>query len=207
MTDNKTHWENIYSSRPADQMSWTQAKPKTSLKIIKSYRLAKTASIIDIGGGDSLLADYLLEEGYTNISVLDISEQALMKAKLRLGEKSNQVNWIVSDIQDFKPQTKYDIWHDRAAFHFLTTPEQISRYIATAKKAVSKFMSIGTFSETGPDKCSGLFIKKYSEALLEKTLLSAFNKIKCISEDHFTPFNTIQNFLFCSFKKNDSPLA
>lgn len=162
----------------------------------------KDTKIIDIGGGDSKLVDYLLDEGFENITVLDISERALGKAKLRLGDRANWVNWVVSDITEFEPDTTYDVWHDRAAFHFLTTPEQVSKYLDTARKCVTGYMIIGTFSENGPTNCSGLEIKQYTEEALTNELKNGFEKIRCITEDHTTPFNTPQNFLFCSFKRN-----
>lgn len=197
----KAHWETIFSTKKDNEVSWTQEIPKTSIDLIHSYKLPKSAKIIDIGGGDSKLVDFLLEEGYENITVLDISANALERAKTRLGQKAKQVSWIVSDVNDFKPKGNYDIWHDRAAFHFLTTTDAITQYIETATQSVTGFMSIGTFSENGPNKCSGLDIKQYSESDLENQLTKGFSKIKCITENHVTPFNTEQNFLFCSFKK------
>ena len=197
----KAHWETVFSTKQSHEVSWTQETPKTSIDLIHSYQLPKSAKIIDIGGGDSKLVDFLLEEGYENITVLDISENALERAKTRLGQKAKNVSWIVSDINDFKPKENYDVWHDRAAFHFLTTNDAIAHYIETATQSVTGFMSIGTFSENGPSKCSGLEIKQYSESDLENQLTKGFNKIKCVTENHITPFNTEQNFLFCSFKK------
>lgn len=175
--------------------------PKTSLDFITSFGLNKQAKIIDIGGGDSKLVDYLLEQGFENITVLDISEKALEKAKKRLGEKAHKINWIVSDITDFEPETTFDVWHDRAAFHFLTTKEQIEKYLSTARKSVIGYMIIGTFSENGPIKCSGLEIKQYNKETLTAVFDKNFEKIRCITEDHTTPFDTIQNFLFCSYKR------
>jgi SAM-dependent methyltransferase len=198
---NKNHWETVYETKTADQVSWTQEVPKTSLEFINSFGLDKSAKIIDIGGGDSNLVDFLLEQGYENISVLDISAKALERAKKRLGENAANVNWIVSDITEFTPETKFDIWHDRAAFHFLTTKEQIEKYMSIARDSVSGFITIGTFSENGPKKCSGLDITQYSEDALTAEFKNGFEKIRCITEDHTTPFNTIQNFQFCSFKK------
>jgi SAM-dependent methyltransferase len=163
--------------------------------------LGKRAKIIDIGGGDSKLVDYLLDQGYENISVLDISTKALEKAKNRLGNKAEKVNWIVSDITDFEPNTQYDIWHDRAAFHFLTTTEQIEKYLTIARMSVTGYITIGTFSENGPTKCSGLEIKQYSEETLIAEFNKSFEKIRCIKEDHTTPFGTKQNFLICGFKR------
>ena len=199
--DRKKHWETVYETKNPDQVSWTQEIPKISLKIIHSFKLNKKAKIIDIGGGDSKLVDYLLKEGYNNITVLDISEKAIAKAKKRLGEKASKVNWIVSDITEFEPDTSFDVWHDRATFHFLTTDDQIKKYIKIASKFVRGYLIIGTFSQNGPKKCSGLEIKQYNEEELKSELKKGFDKICCVSEDHTTPFNTIQNFLFCSFKR------
>lgn len=199
--DRKKHWEKVYETKNPDQVSWTQEIPKTSLEFISSFKLNKKAKIIDIGGGDSKLVDYLLEEGYNNITVLDISEKAIAKAKKRLGEKASKVNWIVSDITEFEPHSFYDVWHDRATFHFLTTDDQIKKYIKIATKFVSGYLIIGTFSQNGPKKCSGLQIKQYNEEELTSELKNGFHNIQCVTEDHLTPFNTIQNFLFCSFKK------
>ncbi len=199
--DRKKHWETVYETKNPDQVSWTQEIPKTSLEFIHSFKLNKDARIIDIGGGDSKLVDYLLEEGYNNITVLDISEKAIAKAKKRLGEKASNVNWIVSDITEFEPHSSYDVWHDRATFHFLTTDEQIKKYIKIATKFVSGYLIIGTFSQNGPKKCSGLEIKQYNEEGLTSELKKGFDKIQCITEDHLTPSNTTQNFLFCSFKR------
>lgn len=198
----KEYWENVYNTKQAHEVSWTQELPATSLQFINSFNMAKDAAIIDIGGGDSKLVDYLLNEGYENLTVLDISEKSLEKAKERLGSKAVHVKWIVSDVTTFKPQEKYDVWHDRAAFHFLTTPEEVATYLHTAEKAVSKYMVIGTFSDKGPKKCSGLDIKQYTEPELQSLLEKEFRKIKCVTEDHTTPFNTTQNFLFCSFRKS-----
>ena len=127
--DRSYHWNKIYSTKQPSEVSWTQEVPKTSLDFIHSFGLSKTAKIIDIGGGESKLVDCLLDEGYENITVLDISKNALEKAKKRLGDKAQKVNWVISDITEFKPTINYDIWHDRATFHFLTTNEQISKYL------------------------------------------------------------------------------
>lgn len=200
--DNKRHWETVYGTKTPDQVSWTQEVPKTSLDFISSLNLEKSASIIDIGGGDSKLVDFLLEDGFENITVLDISEKALERAKERLGSKADLVNWVVSDITAFEPNTSFDVWHDRATFHFLTTTEQIEKYMITARNSVTGYLTIGTFSENGPKKCSGLDIKQYSEETLTAELQNGFEKIRCVTEDHTTPFDTTQNFLFCSFRRN-----
>jgi SAM-dependent methyltransferase len=202
MENLKKHWETVYKTKDPNQVSWTQDVPKTSLDFIHSFGLTKAAKIIDIGGGDSKLVDYLLDEGFENITVLDISAQALDKAKKRLGKKAEKINWVVSDITEYKPKQTFDIWHDRATFHFLTTSEQITKYMDTARNSVTGFLTIGTFSDNGPEKCSGLQIKQYSEEKLTAELQNGFDKLRCITEDHKTPFDTTQNFLFCSFKKH-----
>lgn len=197
-------WDKIYSLKQSNEVSWTQAVPKTSLDFIHSFGLPKTAKIIDIGGGDSKLVDYLLDEGFENITVLDISAKALDRAKQRLGEKAQKINWVVSDITEYQPDTTFDVWHDRATFHFLTTDEQVAKYMDTARSSVSGFLTIGTFSDNGPEKCSGLQIKQYSEEKLTADLQNGFDKIRCVTEDHITPFDTTQNFLFCSFKRHQN---
>lgn len=206
MTSKKNHWETVYETKNPDQVSWTQEIPKTSLDFIHSFGLSKTAKIIDIGGGDSKLVDYLLDEGFENITVLDISAKALEKSQLRLGDKATKVNWVVSDITEFEPKTTFDVWHDRATFHFLTTAEQVEKYMTTARNSVNGYLTIGTFSENGPTKCSGLEIKQYSEKNLTAELENGFDKIRCVTEDHTTPFDTTQNFLFCSFKRKTNDI-
>ncbi len=202
MENRKEHWEKVYATKLPHEVSWTQELPKTSLDFVHSFHLPKTASIIDVGGGDSRLVDYLLNEGYENVSVLDISEHAIEKAKQRLGAKAAKVNWIVSDVVEFRPTTLYDCWHDRATFHFLTSTSDINTYLNTARQAVSGFMVIGTFSDKGPKKCSMLEVHQYTEEELQQQLTNGFEKLKCITEDHTTPFNTTQNFLFCSFRRH-----
>ncbi|MEO7307165.1 MAG: class I SAM-dependent methyltransferase [Ferruginibacter sp.] len=197
------HWEKVYSTKEVNEVSWYQPKPQESLQFFKQLKIARTASVIDIGGGDSFLVDHLLEFGYTDITVLDISETAINKAKSRLGKKAGKVNWIVADVLTFKSDIKFDCWHDRATFHFLTTADEVESYLSIAQQHIksSGKLIIGTFSTAGPEKCSGLPVKQYNEKLLTNTLGKWFSKIKCITTDHITPFKTIQNFLFCSFKK------
>lgn len=202
MKEPKEHWENVYATKQPHEVSWTQDVPKTSLDFIHSFGLTKTAQIIDVGGGDSQLVDCLLKEGFENITVLDISEKALEKAKIRLGKQAEKVNWVVSNITEYQPDRTFDVWHDRATFHFLTSSTQIDQYLKIAEQSVNGFLTIGTFSETGPQKCSGLNIRQYTESTLTTQLENGFDKLKCITEDHTTPFGTEQNFLFCSFKRH-----
>ena len=197
------HWENIYQTKELKDVSWFQPNPETSLEFFKQFNVPKTAKVIDIGGGDSFLVDHLLNLGYQDISVLDISNAAIERAKNRLGERSKNVKWIVADASNFKPSEKYDFWHDRAAFHFLTEENEISSYLETAQQNINPkgVLVIGTFSEQGPKKCSGIEIKQYSEKTMADRLKLFFDKIKCITVDHKTPFDTIQNFVFCSFRR------
>jgi cyclopropane fatty-acyl-phospholipid synthase-like methyltransferase len=199
----KEHWEQVFSTKQLNEVSWYQPLPKESLCFIKKFNLPKNAAIIDVGGGDSFLVDYLLADGYTNITVLDISAAAIQRVKNRLGAAAEKVTWIVEDILNFKTNKQYDCWHDRAAFHFLTNEDDISKYIQIAQQHLTKMgkLVIGTFSTSGPEKCSGLPIKQYNETLLSKMLRKWFNKIKCITIEHATPFKTTQNFIFCSFQK------
>lgn len=201
--DNKIHWNNIYATQSENEVSWFKPYPKTSMEFVELFNLPLNANIIDIGGGDSHFVDALLDIGYKNIYVLDISGNAIERAKERLGNKASKVHWIVCDITEFEPPVQFDFWHDRAAFHFLTTEEKIYKYVSIAEDAIKEdgYLILGTFSESGPKKCSGLEIKQYSEASMSARFEVAFDRIKCIEEEHITPFNTTQNFLFCSFKK------
>lgn len=203
MENKKSHWENVFATKQPNEVSWTQEYPKTAMDYLENQNLSKTANIIDIGGGDSNLVDALLEKGYQNIWVLDISEFALERAKKRLGDKAHLVQWVVSDITQFKPEVKFDFWHDRAVFHFLTEEESINKYVVIIGNAINQngnFL-LGTFSENGPLKCSGLEIKQYSENAMKQTFNENFEAIKCFTENHTTPFDTTQNFQFCGFKK------
>lgn len=199
----KEHWEKIYQNKNIEQVSWYQPIPHTSLEFVNEFNLNKDAAIIDIGGGDSFFVDHLLETGFTNITVLDISAKAIDKAKARLGDKANAVKWIVADAANFSPTEKYDFWHDRAAFHFLTSDDEIRNYANTVFNYINSegYLVIGTFSEQGPTKCSGIDIKQYSEESMNNVFKDKFQLTKSIIVDHKTPFDTVQNFIFCCFKK------
>ncbi len=197
----KNHWETVYQTKSPSEVSWSQDVPKTSLDFIESFGVSKSAAIIDIGGGDSKLVDHLLALGYENITVLDISAKAIERARLRLGSKAEKVTWIVSDIIDFQPIMNYSVWHDRAAFHFLTLDSQKEKYVELLNQFVDDYLVIGTFSENGPVKCSGLEIQQYSIESLEEQFAPKFEMIESKYEDHQTPFETIQNFVFGAFKK------
>lgn len=202
-TDRKKHWEKIYQTKTINEVSWYEPTPTTSLAFLNTFKIPLDAKIIDIGGGDSFFVDHLLALGYQNITVLDISAAALERAKLRIGRQADLVKWIVADAASFAPTEQYDFWHDRAAFHFLTSEQEIDQYLHIVQNNVTTngTLIIGTFSESGPNKCSGIDTKQYSETSMANRLKKYFEKIKCITVDHVTPFNTLQNFIFCSFKK------
>jgi len=207
--ERKRHWENIYQTKELNDVSWFETTPQTSLDFFKQFNVPTAAKVIDIGGGDSYLVDHLLDLDYQDVTVLDISESAINRAKERLGERANKVKWIISDAATFKPKEKYDFWHDRAAFHFLTDENEISNYLETAQQNINSdgVLVIGTFSEQGPEKCSGIEIKQYSETTMTERVKMFFEKIKCITIDHKTPFDTVQNFVFCSFKKRQTLMS
>ncbi len=202
--DAKEHWENIYQTKKSNEVSWYQERPKTSLNLISETNLDKDAKIIDVGAGDSKLVDNLIALGFRNITLLDVSSNALNRAKKRLGNKANSVKWIESDLRKFETNDKYDLWHDRAVLHFLTEKEDISRYVERVKQLLkpSGYLIISVFSENGPKKCSGLDIKQYSEDSI-KSLFSDFEHIKSFEEEHLTPFGTSQIFIYGVFRKGD----
>ena len=199
----KRHWENIYSSKQPNELSWTQKIPQISLDLIKSLNLSKSSSIIDIGGGQSMLVDFLIDLGYTNISVLDLSKNAINKTKRRLGENAKKVNWIETDILDFKSSIKFDLCHDRALFHFLTKKNDVKKYINKISLFASKLV-VGTFSIEGPKRCSGLEIRQYNQNSMKKTFERAgFKSISFSKSDHLTPSNKIQKFIFGVFENSN----
>lgn len=199
----KEHWENIYNTKELTDVSWYQKVPVVAIQYLEELKISKNARIVDVGGGDSFFVDYLIENGYEDISVLDISEKALDRAKERLGVDADKVNWIVADASNFRTDHSYDFWYDRAAFHFLTVEKDIVSYVNNLHHNISENgqVVIGTFSEKGPAKCSGIEIQQYSAQALEERLLKYFVCLSCQRLDHSTPFGTMQNFTFCSFKR------
>ncbi|NND31040.1 MAG: class I SAM-dependent methyltransferase [Saprospiraceae bacterium] len=199
----KKHWEIIYQTTNQKDLSWYELQPETSLSFIEKLNLPVTAKIIDMGAGDSLLVDRLVDLGYRDITLLDISEPALKRAKSRLGRRGVGLKWIVADATNYQPTEKYDVWHDRALFHFLTREEEISTYLETAYQSMRPdgILVIGTFSALGPKMCSGMEVRRYSEQELTQRLDKYFVKLECITMDHETPSTILQNFTFCSFRK------
>ena len=199
----KNHWENIYQNKNEDEVSWFQKTPDTSIEIINSIKIKKQSKIIDVGSGRSRLFKNLIELGYNNLTYLDISESAAKKSKIFLGEQSKNIKWIVEDVLNFEPKQNFDVWHDRAVFHFLTDQNQIKKYVDLVSRNISNngYLIIGTFSEQGPLKCSGLDVSRYSESLIKTTFIESFTLLNSFKIDHSTPFNTTQNFLFSVLKK------
>ncbi|WDT67363.1 class I SAM-dependent methyltransferase [Cloacibacterium sp. TD35] len=201
--DKKQHWENVFATKKETEVSWYQKKPETSLQFFERNEIPKNAKILEIGGGDSYLIDNLLEQGYESITLLDISENAIERIKKRLGEKAEKVHFVVSDILDFSPSEKFDVINDRASFHFLTKEEDIQKYATLMSEILGEngLYFVGTFSESGPLKCSGLEITQYSKEKFLKIFGTHFSQLHSFEEVHKTPFETTQNFIFCEFQK------
>jgi 2-polyprenyl-3-methyl-5-hydroxy-6-metoxy-1,4-benzoquinol methylase len=204
MTESKTHWENIYRTKSPKDVSWFTPHLEKSLDLILGLNLSKDAAIIDIGGGASTLPDDLLAKDFKNITILDISAEALKTSKDRLESKAGLVHWIEADVTnvDLKPG-HYDLWHDRAVFHFLTDADNRRKYVEQLKTSLKPegHVIISTFSLKGPLKCSGLEIVRYSPQTLLSELGFEFHLVESFEEEHPTPFGTTQAFVYCLFKK------
>ncbi len=202
----KQHWETIYETKKFEEVSWYQPVPEVSLTILSEFGFTNDKAIIDIGCGGSHFVDFLLKQNYTDISVLDISEKALQRVKNRLESKAKNVNWIASDITEFKSSKKYYFWHDRAVFHFLTEPNDVKKYAEIAADSISEkgIMVIGTFSKNGPLKCSGIEIKQYNEKEMSAVFERDFELVNFREIIHITPLQSEQHFIFCVFHKNDT---
>jgi len=209
MPDRKTHWENVYGSKSPLEVSWHQEDPALSLRMIRKTGLDNAAPIIDAGGGASTLVDHLCDDGYKDISVLDISARALAHAKLRLADKACGVKWIESDITEFNPPQQFSLWHDRAVFHFLTTKEDRNRYVAVLRRALKPggHLIIMAFAIDGPKKCSGLDIVQYDAEKLKTELGESFELIEKGHQVHITPVAKEQRFAYFHFtrKTENSP--
>ena len=201
--DRKDHWEHVYSDKKSTEVSWYQQHPERSLDLIKATGIDMDARIIDIGGGASTLVDFLLDAGYKNLSVLDIAHSAIEQAKLRLGESAAKVEWIETDITSFSPAAVFDLWHDRAVFHFLSDEADRNRYLATLSRALEPgaHVIIATFGLDGPEKCSGLNVVRYSPDTMSAVLGDSFQLVETSTEEHTTPRETTQSFVYCRFKR------
>ena len=200
----KTHWENIYSKKKETQVSWFQEHAEFSLRFIQKTGVEKSASVIDIGGGASTLIDDLLSTGYENVTVLDISGTALKIAQDRLGESGSKINWIEADITQvmLKPMV-YDVWHDRAVFHFLTRAEDRTRYVQAVNHSVKPggHVIVASFGLDGPEYCSGLDVVRYDPKTMHDEFGNNFELVDSANEVHHTPFGTEQQFIYCYCRK------
>ena len=200
----KSHWDNIYRDKSPLEVSWYQAEPALSLHLIGQSGFPKEAAIIDVGGGSSLLVDRLYAQGYRNLAVLDISGIALNHARQRLGKAAQDIEWYEADVTSFVPPHGYDIWHDRAVFHFLTDEDDRKRYVATLKLALKPAgnLILAAFAIGGPTKCSGLNIVQYNDGKLVRELGEGFTLVEQLSETHITPGNQEQLFTYFRFVKD-----
>lgn len=197
----REHWNSVYETKALTDVSWYQTEPVASWKLMNILGVDRHAPVIDVGGGDSLFVDFLLSHGFTDITVLDISDRAIERAKARVGATS-AVSWVVEDVTNFRPHRQYALWHDRAVLHFLTEESQVSAYLESARSSLLSGGQavVGTFSDRGPLRCSGLTVQQYSQASLSSRFARWFNKVQCIDDQHLTPSQAIQWFTFCAFR-------
>jgi trans-aconitate methyltransferase len=195
-TEAQNHWNRVYSTKPADAVSWYQTQPWISLERITAANLPANAPIVDVGGGASVLVDRLLESGYNNLGVLDISAAALANARARLGAHAARVRWIEADVREFAPPQRYDLWHDRAVFHFLTAPADRAAYVAALRRSLNPrgHLVIATFALDGPTRCSGLDVAHYDTAALHAQFGEDFELLDSRRETHITPAGAEQRF-------------
>jgi ubiquinone/menaquinone biosynthesis C-methylase UbiE len=205
--ETKAHWNRIYATKPCTQVSWYQQHLEVSLHLIERTGIDKTAHIIDVGGGASTLVEDLLVRGFQQVTVLDISAAALRAAQERIGCRAASVEWLEADITEATlPANDYDLWHDRATFHFLTRIEDRRKYIEAVRHSVKEqgHIIIATFADDGPTRCSGLDVVRYSSSDLRRELGGDFKLVDSVREDHRTPFGTVQSFVYCWCTKESS---
>lgn len=202
----QAHWSRVYQTKREDEVSWFQESPTISLELIRASGIGADASIVDVGGGASRLVDALLDAGFRRIAVLDLSEDALAASQARLGPRSAAVQWIVADVTDWQPGETYDVWHDRAVFHFLTEAKDQAAYVACMMRAVrpAGHVIIGTFAPDGPERCSGLPVVRHDAASLGAILGPSFELIESRRHDHRTPAGVTQRFQFSRFQRAGS---
>lgn len=199
----KEHWRKVYAEKAENEVSWFQHKPARSLELIASAAPRKTARIIDVGAGASRLVGHLLQAGYSNLTALDLAEEGLLQARRRLGSDAYRIEWVVADIMRWQPSVRYDVWHDRAVFHFLVEPEERAAYQHILERVVQPggTVILGTFGLEGPGRCSGLPVMRYSAELLSDEFSELLDLIEHTAEDHITPAGKIQLFQFCRFRR------
>ena len=206
--DRRSHWDNVYHTKPATEVSWFEAEPTNSLSLIQSVA-PSGGRLIDVGGGASLLVDRLVAAGTWDVTVLDVSATALELAQARLHEQGNRVEWIQADITEVQQLGTYDIWHDRAVVHFLTALDDRAAYLARLRRALRDggHVILGTFALNGPEKCSGLPVCRYDARSLAATLGTDYSLVQTLEHSHPTPGGTTQLFTFAVFRKGDQPSA
>jgi ubiquinone/menaquinone biosynthesis C-methylase UbiE len=200
----KEHWEEVYRSKAATSVSWFQEHARQSVKLIRQTGVAEDAHVIDVGGGASTLVDDLMAAGFANVTVLDLSEAALSSAKARLGDRARDIQWLVGDVTRLElPVHAYDVWHDRAVFHFLTAVEERVAYVRSVLRSVKPggHVIVATFAEDGPEKCSGLPVMRYSADALHAEFGARFTLLRHEREEHHTPFGTVQQFIYCMCRR------
>lgn len=200
----KEHWENVYQTKARDRVSWFREHLDTSLRMITNTGVGKGASIIDVGGGNSTLVDDLLAHGFADVTVLDISREAMAGSKDRLGTKAGKVDWIEADITTVKlPENHFDVWHDRAVFHFLTDAEDRRKYVELVMNSLKPggHIIVASFGLEGPQKCSGLDVVRYSPETMHDEFGDTFRLVESVGETHNTPFGTTQEFVYCYCRK------
>lgn len=205
----KEHWEQVYQTKATDDVSWFQTHPTVSLQLIEASGVGQDAGIIDVGGGASVLVDCLLDAGYHQLAVLDISAAALEHARHRLGKRAGTVEWLEADVTTFQPARRFGLWHDRAVFHFLTDKVDRQKYVETLKRALTPGGQtvIASFAIDGPLKCSGLEVARYDAAAIRAELGAGFQLVEQVSETHTTPWATEQKFSYFRFKRSGSAQA
>ncbi|WP_363348954.1 class I SAM-dependent methyltransferase [Methylocystis echinoides] len=199
----QAHWDHVYGAKGEAELSWFQATPAPSLDLVRLVGAHPSCAIIDVGGGASRLVDGLLAGGFDNVTVLDLSARALQAARARLGDQADKVKWIVADVTEWRPSESYNLWHDRAALHFLTTPEQQGAYVERLKAAlrIGGHAIIGAFALDGPEKCSGLPVRRHDAESLSALLGPDFALIDSRRHEHRTPWGAAQPFQFSTFRR------
>ena len=203
MNSRQSHWENVYATRAADSVSWFQMSARPSLDMIQATGIGTDATIVDIGGGASVLVDELLDAGFGDVTVLDVAEPALAVSKSRLGPRAAGVHWIVADILSWSPERSYELWHDRAVFHFLTEENDRATYRSLVEKALRPrgWLILATFATDGPERCSGLPVHRWSPEALASEFGAQFQLVESAREEHRTPAGTVQAFTWCRFRR------
>ena len=199
----REHWESVFREKQESEVSWFQERPSTSLDLIARTGVARNAKIVDVGGGASRLVDALLDVGYQDVAVVDIAGAALAKSRTRLAERAGRVRWVTSDIVEWTPDEVFDVWHDRAVFHFMVRPDDRDAYLATMRRALKRdgHAIVATFAADGPEQCSGLPVQRYEPEALEALFGQEFRLAECVREEHVTPAGKVQAFQFSRFER------